>query len=157
MLTARKGATIEVLSERKRSGLPQDIYAQAQPAPAYRALRRRHSRNGQAFLVADLFIDERLTKSIPRAAYTSKTALKLISDVPGIRIRTVKQTLTIGMADLETSNLLGLALNAPVAFVERAAIAEDGTLVLLTNGTYRGDVVRLDMQTNELPAKGRRT
>jgi len=157
MLTARKGAVIEVLHERKRSGLPQGLYAEGAPAPSYRALRRRHARNGQAFLIADLYIDERLTKDIPRAAYTTKTALKLISDVPGIRIRSVKQTLTIGMADLEASNLLGLPLNAPVAFVERAAITDDGVIALLTNGTYRGDVVRLDMQTTELPGKGRRT
>jgi GntR family transcriptional regulator len=71
MLTARKGAKIEVLSERKRSALPQ-MELVGKPAASYRALRRRHARDGQFFLLADLYIDERLTKSIPRSAYTSK-------------------------------------------------------------------------------------
>jgi len=147
MLTARKGAKIEVLSERKRSALPQ-VELIGTPAPSYRALRRRHARDGQYFLLADLYIDERLTKSIPRSAYASKTALKLIADTPGIEIENVRQTLTIGSADLEVSQLLGLPLNAPVAFVERAALAKDGTIALLTIGVYRGDVVRLDMTTS---------
>ena len=146
MLTARKGAKIEILSERKRCALPQ-VELAGKPAPSYRALRRRHARDGQFFLLADLYIDERLTKSIPRSAYTSKTALRLIADAPDIDVESVRQSLTIGSADLEVSQLLGLPINAPVAFVERTALAKDGSIALLTIGVYRGDVVRLDMTT----------
>jgi GntR family transcriptional regulator len=153
MLTARKGATIEVLSERRQSALPQSDLHEGLAAPSYRALRRRHTRDGSAFLLADLYIDERLTRSIPKAAYESKTALRLISDVPGIEIATVRQTLTIGSADMEVSALLNVPLNAPVAFVERIAITAERTVALLTIGTYRGDVVRLDMTTGSISSQ----
>jgi GntR family transcriptional regulator len=151
MLTARRGARIEVLDERRRSGLPEGERPIGVPAPSYRALRRRHSRVDEPFLLARLYIDERLTRSIPKAAYTTKTALRLITDVPGLDIVRVHQTLTIGGADLETAALLAIPINSPVAFVDRIAVARDGSIALLALGTYRGDVVRLDMQTSSLP------
>jgi GntR family transcriptional regulator len=152
MLTARKGAKIEVLSERKRSALPGVDLRGAQAASSYRAMRRRHSRDGHPFLLAELYIDERLTRNIPKNAYTSKTALRLISDVPGADIASVRQTLTIGAADFETASLLGIPMNAPIAYVERQAINREGVVVMLTIGAYRGDVVRLDMQTGSVPS-----
>lgn len=148
MLMARKGASIEVLSERRQSALPAVELPAGTAAPSYRALRRRHSREGKAFLVADLYVDERLTPSIPKAAYASKTALRLITDIPGVTIANVRQTLTIGMADIETASLLNVPLNAPVAYVQRVALDGDGVVALLTTGIYRGDMVRLEMQTN---------
>ncbi|MDO9440856.1 MAG: GntR family transcriptional regulator [Beijerinckiaceae bacterium] len=153
MLTARKGAVIEVLDERRQSALPHAELHGAQAAPSYRALRRRHARDGRAFLLADVYIDERLTKAIPKSAYQSKTALRLISDVPGIEITAVRQTLTIGSADLEISSILDIPINSPVAFVERVVMVADGSVALLTIGAYRGDVVRLDMQTSSIPGK----
>ena len=152
MLTARKGAKIEVLSERRRSALPDADLRGARAAPSYRALRRRHARGGQPFLLAELYIDERLTPKIPKSAYLSKTALRLIADVPGADIVSVRQTLTIGAADFEAASLLGISMNAPIAYVERHAIDRDGVVVMLTIGAYRGDVVRLDMQTGSVPA-----
>ena len=156
MLTARKGATIEVLSERRQSALPHSDLQEGIAAASYRALRRRHIRDGRAFLLADLYIDERLTRAIPKTAYQTKTALRLISDIPGLEIATVKQTLTIGSADMETSSLLNVPLNAPVAFVERIAITADHSVALLAIGTYRGDVVRMDMTTGSMASEGKR-
>jgi GntR family transcriptional regulator len=153
MLMAREGATIEVLSERKQSALPALQLQAGTPAASYRALRRRHSREEQPFLLADLYIDERLTPKIAKAAYTSKTALRLIMDIPGLKIASVRQTLTIGTADLETSLLLKVPLNAPVAYIQRVAIDDLGSVALLTTGIYRGDVVRLEMHTDKVDAR----
>ena len=148
MLMAREGAVIEVLSERKRCALPLIELSAGHPAASYRSLRRRHSREQQAFLLADLYIDERLTQKIPKQAYSAKTALRLIMDIPDLTVASVRQTLTISTADLETASLLKMPLNAPVAHVTRIAIDQEGIVVLLTTGIYRGDVVHLDMQTD---------
>lgn len=154
MLTARKGAIIEVLSERRQSALPDADLREGVAAPSYRALRRKHSRDGRAFLLAELYIDERLTRSIPKSAYHTKTALRLIADVPGLEVASVRQTLTIASADLEVSSILNIPLNSPVAVVERLALTREGVVALLTVGVYRGDVVRLDMQTSSIPVAG---
>jgi GntR family transcriptional regulator len=57
-----------------------------------------------------------------------------------------RQILTIDSADLETATLLDIALADPIAKVQRLAIDENGTLILVANGLYRGDMVRIDMK-----------
>jgi len=76
----------------------------------------------------------------------TKTALKLVAGIPGVRIADARQTLTIGMADVETAAALRLPLNAPVAHVLRAATNPRGVLLLVAEGIYRGDMVRIDIK-----------
>lgn len=147
LLRSREGAEIEILSD--TSGLEAAVVPPAsigQPAPRYRHIRRRHWRDGQPFLLADVYLDERLSPKITQADLESKTALKLVAGIPGLRISDARQTLTIGTADVETAAALHLPLNAPVAHVHRAAVDGRGVLVLVADGIYRGDVVRLDVK-----------
>jgi GntR family transcriptional regulator len=72
--------------------------------------------------------------------------MRIIRQVPGLRISKARETLTIGTADLEIADLLQMPLNAPVALVNRTVVDSKGGLVLVTDGVYRGDVVRLDIK-----------
>jgi GntR family transcriptional regulator len=146
LLRSREGAEIEILSDepnRDGAAVPASI---GKPAPRYRHLRRRHWRGGQPFLLADVYLDERLSPKVTESDLRSKTALKLVAGIPGVRIVDARQTLTIGAADVETAAALNLPLNAPVAYVHRAAVDARGVLVLVADGIYRGDVVRLDVK-----------
>ena len=114
MLNSREGATIEVLNELlvdPPSAWPHDI---GTIATRYRLLKRRHIRNGQPFLLADVFIDAKLAEKLPRSAFTSLTAMRLASSIPGVRITRARQTITVGSADIEIAELLDLPLNAPL-------------------------------------------
>src|SRR5215470_334540 len=146
------------------SALPGQRHVRAQAAPAgyegagmlaprYRHLRRRHSRDGEAFLLAEVYIEEEINKRIPAKEFSTKTALRLIADLRGFEIGAAKQTLTIGTADIETSALLGISLNAPVAHIRRVVLDRDGIVVVISDGTYRGDVVKVDM-TLKAPREG---
>jgi GntR family transcriptional regulator len=146
LLRAREGAVIELLSEERQVQARSAFEPSGKLAPAYRHLRRRHWRDTQPYLLADVYIDENLCARIPRAAFKSKPALQLISDIPGTKIVEACQTLTIGQADVATASLLQVPLNAPVAFVHRWAADKSGRVVLIADGIYRGDVVRLDVQ-----------
>lgn len=146
LLRSRDGAQIEVLNERRAipgEALTADLGTRA---PTYRHWRRRHARDGQPFLLADVYLDERLADRVSPDDLRSRTALRLVAGLPGIRIADARQTLTIGAADMETAAALGVPLNAPVAHVHRAAVDSRGTLVLVADGTYRGDVVRVDFK-----------
>ena len=146
LLKSRPGAEIEVLSQdvgAEPHGLMHDIGI---AAPAYWHLRRRHIRDGLAFLVTEVYIDQRLRNRITKEALRTKSSMRLIADVAGVKIADARQTLTLGTADGETSQLLSIPLNAPVALVHRSAVDENGTLVFIGIGVYRGDVVRLDLQ-----------
>jgi GntR family transcriptional regulator len=146
LLISRQDAVIEVLSDRhgqQPTVIPHPIGA---VAPSYRRLRRRHTRHDVPFLLANLYIDERLSLQLSKKDVQTKTALRLISDIPGLKIKGARQTLTIGSADVETSEHLDVPLNAPIAIVHRSVVDQTGTLVFLGEGLYRGDMVRIDMK-----------
>jgi GntR family transcriptional regulator len=146
LLKSRDGATIEVLSESSVGEAKGAIHDIGEAAPGYWHLRRRHWRNGSAFLVAEVYIDKRLKPRIPRSALKTKTSMRLIADVAGVNVADARQTLTIGTADSEIAQLLDLPLNAPVATIHRSAVDDKGVLVFVGIGIYRGDVVRLDLK-----------
>ena len=53
--------------------------------------------------------------------------------------------LTIGTADLEVAQLLGVPVNAPVAEVRRVFTDADNRVIYLGEVTYRGDFIHLEM------------
>lgn len=146
LLRAREGATIRILADRSGETPVNFPHSIGTPAARYRHLRRLHSRDGQAFLLADVYIDERLMDRITEEDIRAKTALKLVADLPGVEITDAQQTLTIGSADIEAAEHLRLPLNAPVALVQRTAVDREGFIILVADGIYRGDLVRLDMK-----------
>lgn len=147
LLRSREGAEIEILAD--VPGLSPNALPTVEigrPAPLYRHIRRRHWRDGQPFLLADVYLNERLSPKVTEEALRSRTALKLVAGIPGVRIADARQTLTIGTADVETAAALHLPLNAPVALVRRAAVDPRGVLLMVADGIYRGDVVRIDIR-----------
>jgi GntR family transcriptional regulator len=146
LLMSRKDAVIELLSDERGKQPPHVPHPIGELAPSYRRLRRRHSRLGAPFLLAELYIDERLSRRIPKKDLVSKTALRLVSEIPGLQIKDARQTLTIGSADVETAEQLDTALNAPIAIVHRSVVDRSGCLVFTGEGIYRGDAVRIDMK-----------
>lgn len=146
LLRSRDGADIEVLSSETQNGAPTPPHEIGKLAPRYLHLRRRHARSGSPFLVADVYIEEALSKKIPPEAFTSKTAMNLVASIPRIKVADARQTLTVGAADIETADLLGIPLNAPIAHVYRSVCDSKGDVILISNGIYRGDAVRLDMK-----------
>lgn len=146
LLRSRPGATIELLSEESGLQPPVFLNASGERVRSYRRFKRRHSRDGKPFLVAYTYLDEALCKRVKREDLETKTALSLLSSIRGVKLEDVRQTLTIGAADVVTAKELGVPLNAPVAYVHRSAVDSTGKLVMVSDGTYRGDIVRLDIK-----------
>lgn len=146
MLIARQDATIELLSDESGATLPRYDGDIGNAAPHYRHLRRKHSRNGSAFLLADVYVDERITPQIPEESYAKVTAMRLVSDIPGHAVADARQIVTIGAADLETSTELNISIGDPVAKVQRVAVNQHGDIILLANGIYRGDMMRIEVK-----------
>ena len=146
LLAAREEAVIEVLSDEHGFQPPTVPHPIGTLAPSYRRLTRRHARHGEPFLLARLYIDERLRGRISKKDLQSKTALRLVADIPGLKIKDARQTLTIGAADVETSERLDVPLNAPIGIVHRSVVDRSGCLVFVGEGLYRGDMIRIDMK-----------
>lgn len=146
LMNARPGAEIELLSQAVVERPPLIPHPIGELTPAYRHLRRRHWRKGSPFLLADVYIDEALCRTLPPGALVEQSAMRLAASLADVRIADARQTLTLGAADVETARQLELPLNAPIAQVNRSVLDQHGRLVLIANGLYRGDVFRLDMR-----------
>lgn len=146
LLVSREGAEIEVLSDERGAQPPHVPHPIGELAPSYRRLRRRHSQNGAPFLLTELYVSERLSARITKKDMQTKTALRLVHDIPGVKVKDARQTITIGTADVETSEQLDIPLNAPIAFVYRSVADQFGSLILIAEGLYRGDMVRIDVK-----------
>ncbi len=114
------------------------------PAPKYFHTRRVHSRNGEPYCVISIYIDYRVFRRAP-ARFRRELALPVLMSLPGLDIASARQTLTISTADLETSRLIGIAINAAIAEVRRIMCAPDGTVIYLAEVSYRGDYIHLEM------------
>ena len=146
LMMSRDDAVIEILSDELGTLPPHVQHEIGTLAPSYRHVRRRHSSQGTPFVVTGLYIDERLSKRISRKDLQTKTALRLISDIAGIKVADARQTLIISTADVEIAEQLDMPVNAPVAIVYRTVVDRAGCLVLLAEGTYRGDMIRMDIK-----------
>jgi len=146
LLAAREEAVIEVLSDERGFQPPTVTHPIGTLAPSYRRIIRRHARHRAPFLLARLYIDERLSKRVSKKDLQSKTALRLMADIPGLKIKDARQTLIIGSADVETSEQLDVPLNAPIGIVYRSVVDRSGCLVFIGEGLYRGDMIRIDMK-----------
>jgi GntR family transcriptional regulator len=123
------------------------------PAPRYRFMRRVHSRGGEAYCAISIYLDERVFRRAP-ARFRKHTVIPVLLDLPGIRIAHAWQTLSIGAADVEVARLIGMPVNAPVAEVRRVCRDAEGTVIYLSEVTYRGDYVHLEMDLE--PTRRRR-
>lgn len=142
LLQTREGVRIEILSEARDVEIaePLDI---GNPAGLYRRFERRHWRKDEPYLLTEVFVAEAMVDRIPRKAFSTETAMKILAHIPEVEAKRIEQILTIGAADMETAGKLRLPLNAPVAHVNRYALDEADDILIFSRGTYRGEIVRL--------------
>lgn len=114
------------------------------PAPEYFYMRRVHSRAGRAYCVISIYLDSRIFHEAPDA-FRKQTVIPLLVSMTPRRIARARQTLSIGIADMEAARHLGISVNAPVAEVRRVFNSSNGTAIYLAEVTYRGDVVQVEM------------
>jgi GntR family transcriptional regulator len=114
------------------------------PAPDYHFMRRVHSRNGEAYCVISIYLDERVFRMAPRR-FRRETVVPVLLDLPKVRIARARQTLAISTADVEVAGYLNIAVNGPVAEVRRVCTAADETVLYLGEVTYRGDYIHFEM------------
>lgn len=112
-------------------------------APRYHFMRRVHSREGQPYCVISIYLDKRVFRRAP-TRFRRETVIPVLLDLK-IRIARAHQRLRIGTADVELAGHLGIPVNAPVAEVRRVCRAPDGTVLYLSEVTYRGDYIHLEM------------
>ncbi|QHJ01149.1 GntR family transcriptional regulator [Xylophilus rhododendri] len=118
--------------------------AQRRDDTEYVCLQRVHSEGGVAYCVITLYIDAAVFALAPRR-FRQQAVIPVLLAMPGCKVRRAHQTMTVGTADTDVARHLGVAPNAPVAFVERVFEGEGGHVIYLAEVIYRGEAVRLEI------------
>lgn len=113
-------------------------------APRYFHMRRVHARDGEAYCVVSIFIDERIYNLAPER-FRREVVIPLFASLPGVEIAKARQTLNIGAAEIDVARDLNIPVNTPVAEIRRVFTGTDGTVIYLGEATYRGDYIHLEV------------
>lgn len=135
--------SLSLIDERRVDAPPQAV-EWGKPVPAYRHLRRVHSRDGEPYCVISIHLDDAIFRLAPRR-FRRETIIPVLLELPQVRIARAQQTLRISAADLETARLLGIRVNAAVAEVARVFHDADGCVIYVAEVIYRADFIRFQM------------
>jgi GntR family transcriptional regulator len=121
--------------------LPED----GQAAPGYRHMRRVHSVDGMPYAVSDLHVDQRQYAVCPDR-FDSEMVIVVLDSLPDVRIKSMRQCLTIETADLEHASLLKITVGSPLAIVRRVICDESDAVIYVGRAVYRGDIVKFERE-----------
>ncbi|WP_018699818.1 GntR family transcriptional regulator [Amorphus coralli] len=145
IIKAHQGSDIVTLDTTTVPVLPDVLRNGGTAAPGYRRFRRLHRRDGEPHLLGTSYLDERLYRKLAAERFETEPLLQLLQEAAAESLGSARQVLTISTADVDTAALLEIAVNAPVAIMRRAVLSSDDVLVYASEGTYRGDSVRLEI------------
>jgi GntR family transcriptional regulator len=139
-----KGTTTTLLTLNMEAKLPSLPMEEGVSCAEYVYMKRLHKKDEQAYCVIDLYLDASLYRK-KQEVFDQKTILSELDSMSEVSIRRAHQILTIGTADIDNAGLLGVSLDAPVAYVRRIITSERNDIIYLGDVVYRADVVKLDI------------
>jgi DNA-binding GntR family transcriptional regulator len=103
--------------------------------------------DGEPFMVTDQFHPLDLSRSLKKKDFTSSSArfrlvVQIVAENLGVKIDSVRQTMTAETAAKDIAELLGLQAGDPLLVVERDYFSEDGRLIQTGKAHYRTDKYR---------------
>ncbi|WP_028355364.1 GntR family transcriptional regulator [Bordetella petrii] len=119
---------------------PQDGLA----ADRYVFMRRIHEREGQPYCVINIYLAEHVFRLDP-SRFRNETVIPLLVSLPQVQIAQARQALTIGTSDTEVAQQLQVAVNTPIAEVRRVFVDAQGCVIYLSEVSYRGDFIHVEM------------
>ena len=113
-------------------------------AESYSRLKRVHVRDNVAFAVMHIYLDRRWYE---RAAgrFNHELVIPVLQSLKGLKIGHAHQSLSIGCAEPAVAAHLGVPIGVPVGMLRRVICDEDGVAVYVGDFTYRGDMIRMEV------------
>lgn len=116
----------------------------ATPAASYRCLKRIHFMDNVPFAVMHLYVDRRWYDRAPDR-FNRELVIPVLQSLPDLAIGRAHQTLTIGSAEPDIATYLEVPIGVPVGMLRRVICDEEGVAVYVGDLTYRGDVLRMEV------------
>ena len=111
---------------------------------AFRQMRRIHAQSGKPFCHVDIRLENQLYQKAPKR-FEKEIVVTVLKDL-GISVKTARQNVTLGYADVEMAEILGMPVNAPVFRVLREFFGDTGQLIYSAILIYPGDKLELEVE-----------
>jgi len=139
LLAETRRAKIRDVELERRAALPARIAAQLQLAePTGTLVRRTRLMDGEPFAFTVNFLAPRYGALLDRRRLGREGLMHQLA-AKGVRFTGATQSIRAQLADVDTAGRLGVDVGAPVLFVERLLLGEDGEPIEVVRSWYRGD------------------
>jgi GntR family transcriptional regulator len=139
------GRQHEIVFSRSDQPLPPLEDSYGSPLSSYQHMRRIHKQKSVPYACMNIWLSSDLYNQDPET-FKVKNVIETISKLTGEKkFNSLRQLLTIGVAGLEASGILKIPVGAPVLNVRRIFHDEQGRIINLSEGIFRGSAVRMDM------------
>lgn len=147
LISLVEGTTVRMLEERDVDSFPHVESTVWNPPQSSHYMRRVHSKDGRPYNVIEIYLDQHVYNLAPEQ-FSTCPVLPILGHLKGVNVSNARQSLTIGAADVETAQLLGLPVGAPIANVRRIVVDDSNMAIYFGEIAYRGDYIRLDIDLN---------
>jgi GntR family transcriptional regulator len=113
-------------------------------AKSYSRLKRVHMRDNVAFAVMHIYVDRRWYRQAADR-FNHELVIPVLQSLDGLKIGHAHQSLSIGCAEPDVAAHLGVPVGAPVGMLRRVICDEENVAVYVGDFTYRGDMVRMEV------------
>lgn len=113
-------------------------------ANCYSRLKRVHLRQNIPFAVMHIYLERRWYDKAPDR-FRHELIIPVLQSLEGLKIGHAHQSLTIACAEPDVAGHLGVPIGVPVGLLRRVICDDEGTAVYVGDYTYRGDMVRMEV------------
>lgn len=144
LIRSLEGNWSRIIDVDPNASVPHLDPADGVPARTYKHMRRVHGSGSAAYAVVDMHLDASLYGQAPRR-FDREMIIPVLESLPGIAVEDLRQTLTIGTADNEMAEHLGVPIGSPIGIMRRVLRDGEGRAVYVGVVNYRGDMVKLEI------------
>lgn len=144
LIHSLEGAWSKIIDVDEQESAPWLEPGDGELAPAYRHMRRLHGKGERAYAVVDMHIDKRIYARAPKR-FDHEMIIPVLKDLPEVGITDIRQTLSIGTADRDVADGIGVPIGSPIGILRRLVLDDAGQAIYVGIVNYRGDMVKLEM------------
>lgn len=138
--------SVTILSRDERSSLPTAVTGMGRAARSYAKIRKVDSEAGVPYSVSDVYVASSLYRRFPKGAELHTKLSRLVRTTATAPLASVRERITISIADIAEAQALGFGLASPVARVQRVFLDTNGRILYVGWTVYRGDRFLLERE-----------
>lgn len=139
-----KGSVLKRIKTRNPPAFPDLLEGEGKLADTYTYIRNVQYKDGVPYGVVSLHLADEVFARAPEQ-FLHQPALSVLAGMDDIMIADAHQTVVIGSADPDASDLLHIALGAPIAECRCVVVNKSGVAIYVANIIYRSDAIKLNI------------